>query len=561
MAVVVDGLSVPDEEAGIEVLLNSAGGILFDYNFLVLPNEQDQLVHVIAVAYIGDQLLVAVPKPAWHKKKVNRKLPATALKKAVTVEVVLSGPDSMEEKQDAAISLWMGFLDQALVGELEVWDEESMEVSYRFLDHEFAVCFPFAGGLSEAAQEHFAFHTAAEETAPAAGESGLESMEARMERMETAFATMMSKLEHTLDGAPLISGWKEPKPKKVPAKKTPKDLDSKFPMLDPAVVVAAQSAGIEDSALMEMQRLMSTSPALGKVSPEATMPKKKSTRVTNVLSESESDQEQVPGAAAAGSGDPAPSGGSGSLHKAVTHLAEIVSVLTQDKVQKSKGSKIETALDHVSSSGLSETGSLGTGKKTAAARRVLRQSLLDSPEDISNIIERAMAEDLTSQTITPGQPQATLCARAWVEHRSKIGHWKTSAYSAWAAAGALDCLVKGNVPACRARLCLLILMLDQCACDRGSWTLAAELSLEASPPMSVLGQHVPPATADGESPFSRLLDARWAEVAISHIRETEEFMVKRGKLGRREVPTADPTEAPRAKAKSKAKAAASKENE
>ena len=79
--------------------------------------------------------------------------------------------------------------------------------------------------------------------------------------------------------------------------------------------------------------------------------------------------------------------------------------------------------------------------------------------------------------------------------------------------------------------------------------------------MSVLGQHVPPATADGESPFSRLLDARWAEVAISHIRETEEFMVKRGKLGRREVPTADPTEAPRAKAKSKAKAAASKENE
>ena len=126
MAEAAEGLSVPDEDAGIEVLLNSAGGILFDYNFLVLTNEQDQLVHVIAVAYIGDQLLVAVPKAAWHKKRASRRLPVTALKKAVTVEVVLSGPDSMEEKQDAAITLWMGFLDQALVAELEVWDEESI---------------------------------------------------------------------------------------------------------------------------------------------------------------------------------------------------------------------------------------------------------------------------------------------------------------------------------------------------------------------------------------------------------------------------------------------------
>lgn len=559
MEIVADGLDLPVEEPGIEVVLNSTGGIEYDYSFSVLANDQEQLIHIIPVAYIGDQLLVAVPKTAWHKKKANRNLPPAALKKAVTVEVVQASGDSMEEPQDAIIRIWMGFLDPILIPKLQAWDEDTMDLLVGFLDSDSCVCYPFAGGLSEAAQEHFAFLTAAEEPQVVGG-SGLESMEARMERMETAFATMMSRLEHTLDGAPLIPSVMAPRAKTASAKKKTQAPDQRFPQLDPSVVAAAQSAGVEDSALMEMQRLMMASSTLGKMNVEPAMPKKKAAKKTNVLSESESEQDQNIGEAGVGSGGPVASGGGGSLHKAVQHLAEIVSVLTQDKVQKTRSSKIDQALDHVSSSGLSETGSLGSGKKTAAARRVLRQALLDSPEDISNIIERAMPEDLTSQTLTPGQPAPTLCARAWVEHRSKIGHWKTSAYSAWSAAGALDALVKGNVPACRARLCLLILMLDQCACDRGSWTLAAELSLEASPPTSVLGQHLPPATAEGESPFSRLLDPRWAEVALSHLRETEDFLVKRGKLGKKETPTTDPNEVARAKAKAKAKAAAQRES-
>ena len=391
MAVVAEDDPVePDEETGFEVVLNSEKGIQYDYNFCVLANDQDQLIHIIPVAYIGEQLLVAVPKSAWHKKRASRNLPATALRKAVTVEIVLADKESMEEPLDSVLSVWMGFLEPTLIQKLEVWDEENMEVQVAFLDKDLSVCYPYAGGLSEAAQDHFAFQTAAEEPQAAGAASGLDTMEARMERMETALATMMSRLEQTLDGAPMTSSSTVPKVKKPGTKKKPEPPNQRFPQLDPSVVAAAQSAGIEDSALMEMQRLMTSASGLGKVTQEPTLPRKKPSKTMNVLSETDSDQDQAHGEGAVGSGDQVASGGGASLHKAVTHLAEIVAVLTQDKVQKTKNSKIETALDHVSASGLNESGSLGSGKKTAAARRVLRQALLDSPADISNIIERAI---------------------------------------------------------------------------------------------------------------------------------------------------------------------------
>ena len=129
--------------------------------------------------------------------------------------------------------------------------------------------------------------------------------------------------------------------------------------------------------------------------------------------------------------------------------------------------KVEAALEGISSSGVTD-GSLGTGKKAAAARRALRSALQESPDEIYGLLEKLMLEDLSHQTITPGQPGPALCARAWLEHRSRVGAYKTSAYAAWSAAGILDSLISGNVAAARARAGLLILMLDQAAADRGS---------------------------------------------------------------------------------------------
>ena len=221
-------------------------------------------------------------------------------------------------------------------------------------------------------------------------------------------------------------------------------------------------------------------------------------------------------------------------------------------------SKVECALDGISASGVNEAGSIGSGKKTAAARRALRLALAENPEEIVSLIERLMMEDLSSQTVTPGQPLPTLCAKAWVEHRSRIGHSKSSSYTAWTVAAALDSLRAGNIQGCRARLNLMLLMLDQTACDRGSWTLSSELSLEQPPPMSVLQTHAPPSVQDGEMPFSRLLDPRWAEVAMAHVRDTEEYLVRRNKLGRKDGhPEAEPTPKPKPKPKGKAAASSS----
>eukprot|EP00435_Cladocopium_sp_Y103_P017908 s2227_g4.t1 len=63
------------------------------------------------------------------------------------------------------------------------------------------------------------------------------------------------------------------------------------------------------------------------------------------------------------------------------------------------------------------------------------------------------------------------------------------------------------------------MQLDQASIDHGSWYLASELGLEAGPPMSALDQHKTPNVLAGESPYSRILDSRWAEVSLAHLRE------------------------------------------
>ena len=128
-------------------------------------------------------------------------------------------------------------------------------------------------------------------------------------------------------------------------------------------------------------------------------------------------------------------------------------------------------------------------------------TFLEHPEEIYNNIERLMYEDLASQTLGPGQQPLGLNARAWVEFRSRITSYKTGAHCAWCFAGILDAMVAGRYDLARARACLGLLQLDQAAIDRGNWTLAAELSLEQSPPMTALASHEGPNVQDGESPF------------------------------------------------------------
>ena len=139
-----------------------------------------------------------------------------------------------------------------------------------------------------------------------------------------------------------------------------------------------------------------------------------------------------------------------------------------------------------------------------------------------------MREDLHSMS-TPGF-EVTPGARAGLEHRSRIGPHQTLARSAWCVAGALDAARRKNSEECEARLNVLMVCMDQVATDKGNWTLASELTLESPCPLHAFKAHEARGR-DTEQVWSRILDGRWAEVALHHLRDQSEFLEKRAKLG------------------------------
>lgn len=173
---------------------------------------------------------------------------------------------------------------------------------------------------------------------------------------------------------------------------------------------------------------------------------------------------------------------------ALVKLTSILQLLTDDKQKKATASKLDLALDGASGAS-SELTLQGTGKKAAAARKALRSAYIERPEQISQLIEKHMYEDLNSQVLPPGLPPRGLNERAWVEHRSRISNYKASVYCSWSTAAVLDDLINGRYHMARARAGVLLLMLGQASIDRGSWTLAGELSLENPPPFSAYANH------------------------------------------------------------------------
>ena len=466
---------------------------------------------------IDTKLLVVVPSTAWHRQIARRVLPPRGLTKPTSVEVQQCSQVDRTVTTDGTMMVWMGFLQESLAEQLVSGDAVET-VDYQFLCGDLPGYLPFARSLVDAAQDQYSFLSATEGPAvddrEESGEAAslgdrVSGMEEAIERMSAVVTGMASDR-----GKRVTFDQSVGRPSALRTNKTT-GVAEKYPGLDPSVVASAVSAGVSEEALLEMQRLMGSQVGRAKrlMEPPLQLSPKMAAK-KSVLSETESDADGQDDSGLGG-GDSSP-----SVAKSLEQLTKIVSALTADRVRKSQVSKVEAALDGISASSLGEGNTLGSGKKAAAARRILRTSLQESPEEIYTLIEKLMAEDLRLQTQTPGVPVPHLCARAWIEHRSRIGNFKTAAYCAWSAGGILDRLISGNVPQARARAALLVLMLDQTAVDRGSWALSSELSLEPGPPMSVLAQHQPPQPSEGEVPFSRLLDPRWAEVSL-HIFEKQ----------------------------------------
>lgn len=91
--------------------------------------------------------------------------------------------------------------------------------------------------------------------------------------------------------------------------------------------------------------------------------------------------------------------------------------------------------------------------------------------------------------------------------------------------------------------------------DRGSWVVAAEMSLEDGPPTSSFQNHALP--SETELPFTKLVDGRWMDIFLSRLSDIDSLNEKKKKLSYKKTSgsAADNAAAdkPAAKAKSKGK--------
>ena len=571
----------PVEDQSSSPYIFTEGEINFEYPVHLDPFEGlPPSTQLLYITEFDGKTLVGVPQSAWSRLVSKRAMPATCLTKASLLEVLacrMSARTTPESEEK--IKLWVGFLKPEFIQYVHTFIED-FKCDHFFDDDMADPLLPFAQSLIDAAQEHFAFFSAAEEQEVPDGDLGEQdeqeliadsgypkSLLKRVEKLEGTMLSVSEGIQELLgrEKAPIpfnftADAGKKTLAKKAPVKKpvamgNPKPKPgSKYPLLDPGVVEAAIQAGVPESNLVEMQRLIGSNAKAAKV-------KDLNTRV--IIDPLSEEEDGAAAAAQAAEGFGLEEEPQDPVHNALHKLTAIMEVLTLEKKKKTPTSRLDTALDNLGPAG-SESYSVGAGKKSSAARRMLRSVYQEHPEEISAVVERLIYEDLSSQTLGPGQTAQGLNARAWVEFRSRIGNYKTSAHSSWAAAGILDSLIAGDVSRARARCALLLLQLDQASVDRGSWGLASELSLEGLPPYSALAAHTSPLVSEGEQPFSKILDPRWAEICLAYLKEQDDYLLRRKNIGRMTNPNpklkdqdedAEVEKRRRAKAKAKAKSA------
>lgn len=312
--------------------------------------------------------------------------------------------------------------------------------------------------------------------------------------------------------------------------------------LDLEAVRTARAAGVPEEYIVEMSRLAAQGrPRLPDFPMNAKSKRVKADPLSESDEEADVDEVEQMDPDAAGSSEAA-------LALAITKLTSITADLAK---QKKQSRSLDALLDGVGPDGPGD-GSGGSGtRKYAAALRALRRTLSQRPEEIFQVVERNMAKDFQVQQQLPGSTPVQVSARAWLEMRSRVQGFIPPVRLLWGIAGLLDCLRAGAHSEARARACLLLAQGDQMAIDRGSWVVAAELSLEESPPMSAFQAHSLP--GEGEAPYTRLIDGRWFDLMLQKINDYENLSEKKKKLSMKRTPAAPPQAEAKADPKRKPK--------
>ncbi|CAE7822324.1 unnamed protein product, partial [Symbiodinium necroappetens] len=267
-------------------------------------------------------------------------------------------------------------------------------------------------------------------------------------------------------------------------------VEAGLPGLDPAVVKSARLAGIPEAQLEKMSKLVGgarklpVEPRGGGLDPL-------------------DDEEEEDGAEAR----PGKGGGS-ELETVVVQMSRILQHMHKDK----KPGNLEDVLDRADGGSDPSGASSSGGRSKAAAYQKLKSLLRSSPAEISKAVERCMSEDFTLSQSGPGLGQRPCTCRAWVEHRSLLQSFHGPIRQAWTLAGMVDAINDGDAELAKAIGLLGLASLDQAAVDGGSWLLASEISLEASPPFGAFAR---PRTLDQfEARQTRLLDA-WVSILMA----------------------------------------------
>ena len=483
------------------------------------------LISIIVVKEADSKLVVAVPSTSWHRTISRRTVPRGFLSRVGAAEVsACSLPARLEPVEGARVRVWLGILDVHAESAVLV-REELPEGTIGFGRHDTGEdCLPYVPSLVAAAGDMFTFASA--ESGRAAEPDDLSGRLARLEKAVSNLVELKGRAEPPPTGRPKASqhrgGTHNPGARPVGARSRPGRWS------------------FREDALSEMQALVGRT-ATGRLKPEPG---------PDPLEESEEEADgpdggpDVPGSARAAGALPTDAAEPHSQQAEIFANALVRAVETMQRGAV-KASSLDRALDGAAS-GSGEASSLPAARRNSAARRALRDALVSSPSEISAVIEALMSEDLSSVSpgvAVPGQTSA----RAWAEHRSKVTAYPSSVWAVWIMAGALDCLRTNRPEQARARLNLGLMIFDQMSIDRGSFVLASELALEVPPPLHSFRQHENHSTGQV---YSRLLDPRWAEVAIGHLKEQAEFLEKRAKLGRNDPPAprtdADPDAEPAA---------------
>ena len=165
-----------------------------------------------------------------------------------------------------------------------------------------------------------------------------------------------------------------------------------------------------------------------------------------------------------------------------------------------------------------------TGRRGAAARLALRRALVESPEHFTRFVAGQLASAFASRSATGDVPTM----REYLELRSRVGGHRPTVSWLWAVAGARDALAAGRSQEALARLDLAVVAGEQVSIDGGSWILGQELLWEDDPPFHSFSGHRP--SDPGRAAHSHLCDPRWAEAALSRLKELDEWNERRRRL-------------------------------